>query len=373
MELSRRSFTSLMGSGLLLSTIQQPALSMQQSKSLASGFVSAASDNANQHWLVVLDANGGIKHTLAMPSRAHQITTHIHSPVVAVAARRPGIYLMIVDTQLGKITHQLAPQTGHHFYGHACYSTDGRYLFTTENHIASGDGYVFVRDAHSDYKIVNAFSSHGIGPHEIKVHPNGKMLIVANGGILTHPDSGRTKLNLDKMSPSLVYMSINDGKLIEKVQLPKHLNQLSIRHIDINQSGLTAIAMQYQGDKLDNVPLVAIHKQGRSLKTLWAPEHINLKMKHYCGSVCFNQSGSIFAVTSPRGNLLTLWDALDGEYITQFRCADVCGVSKFGTHGFSFSNGLGKLYTFDMKSSVLNLVQNQNHQLAWDNHLSILT
>lgn len=373
MELSRRAFTSLIGSGLLLGNIQQAAYSMKHSKPVVSGFVSAASDNSNQHWLVILDTNGDINHKLAMPSRAHQITTQLHSSIVAVAARRPGTYLMIVDTRHGKIIHELNPVTGHHFYGHATYSADGRYLFTTENHIETGEGYIFVRDANANYQVVNYFSSHGIGPHEIKVHPNGQTLIVANGGILTHPDSGRAKLNLDTMSPSLVYLSINDGKLIEKVHLPKHLNQLSIRHIDINKKGLTAIAMQYQGSKLDSVPLVAVHKQGHSIKTLWAPEHINRKMKQYCGSVCFNQSGSIFAVTSPRGNLLTLWDAIDGEYITQFRCADVCGVNKFGTHGFSFSNGLGKLYTFDMKSSVLKLVPSKDHHFAWDNHLSILS
>ena len=32
----------------------------------------------------------------------------------------------------------------------------------------------------------------------------GRMLAIANGGIETNPDFGRTKLNLDHMEPSLV-------------------------------------------------------------------------------------------------------------------------------------------------------------------------
>lgn len=379
--LSRRAFVSslgtalksTLGSGLILSSFHLNAFAVNHHKDNTIGLASAASGKNNQHWLAIFDTQGKLSHQIALPDRAHQITQQPGSFILAIAARRPGTYLMIVDSQKGEIIQHIQSEKGHHFYGHTSYSLDGRYLYTTENDIESGEGRIVVRDANDKYQVINSFSSHGIGPHEIKVHPDGETLVVANGGILTHPEAGRAKLNLDTMSPSLVYLSSKNGELLEQRTLPKHLHQLSIRHISINNDGFTAVAMQYQGNKLDNVPLVAVHKRGQPLKTLWAPEHINRGMKQYCGSVCFNQSGSIFAITSPRGNLLTLWDAIDGEYITQFRCADVCGVSQFGQHGFSFSNGLGKLYTFDMNSSLLKLVQKENHhQLSWDNHLTSL-
>lgn len=335
-------------------------------------YASAATDNNKQHWLAIFDGQGKLKTKLALPERAHQISMHPDSTQLAVAARRPGRYLFIVDAQTGKLLQHIEPESGHHFYGHSSFSLDGNYLYTTENHIDSGEGRIFVRDTTDSYKIIRSYSSHGIGPHEIRTFPNSNTLVVANGGIHTHPDSGRIKLNLDSMSPSLVYLSAETGEFLEKAKLPKDLHQLSIRHIDVNAQGITAIAMQYQGDKSDNVPLVAMHKRGDRIRTRWAPDYINRRMENYCGSVCFNKSGSIFAVTAPRGDLITLWDAFDGEFISQLRCPDVCGISQFEKHGFSFSNGLGKLYNFDMNRSILEEFEHSNNEnhLMWDNHLT---
>ena len=378
-RLSRRTLTLGLGSGLLFSgyALNSVAAVRESTRSsptspLKNAYASAVTDRNNQHWLVSLAADGQLRHKLGLPSRAHQIAVHPSLPVVAVAARRPGTYLMIVNTQSGELAHELQPEQGHHFYGHACYSPDGRRLYTSENHIDSGEGRIFVRDAQENYQIIQSFSSHGIGPHELKIHPDGQTLVVANGGILTHPDTGRDKLNLDTMSPSLVYLSAQSGDLLEQCTLPESLHQLSIRHIDINQDGLCAIAMQYQGIGSDNVPLIARHERGKAIETLWAPEALNPLMKNYCGSVCFNNSGTLFAVSAPRGNLVSLWDAQDGTFIKHFHCLDVCGISQFGPHGFMFSNGMGKLYQLDTNTKLLALESSQEYPFAWDNHLSYL-
>jgi len=309
-NISRRTFTlglgySALGSALGFSKLNVLA-STQVEQTIADGkikqvthYVSAATDLENNHFLVILNTNGEEISKLSLPDRAHQITVNPQSNTLAVAARRPGRYLIIADTISGKLVHQLEPEHGHHFYGHSVYSQDGRFLYTSENHIESGEGRIFVRDASANYDVLHSFSSYGIGPHEIKIHPDNKTLVVANGGILTRPESGRAKLNLDTMSPSLAYISLETGQLVEQRKLPSNLHQLSIRHIDINANGITAIALQYQGDKTDNVPLVALHRRGKEIKTLWAPEYVNRKLKNYCGSVCFNKSGSLFAVTSP--------------------------------------------------------------------------
>ena len=57
------------------------------------------------------------------------------------------------------------------------------------------------------------------GPHEIRLLPQGDTLVVANGGIETHPDSGRSKLNLPTMRPNLAYITI-DGALKDRVAPP---------------------------------------------------------------------------------------------------------------------------------------------------------
>lgn len=382
LQLTRRSFVTHVSAGFASSSLAQASslkplahasLVNQPSENLPT-YVTAGTDPSGQDWVALLNSNGKILNKLALPSRAHQIAVHPKANWLALSARRPGTYLKIIQADTGQQVYDLKPVSGHHFYGHSVFSSDGQFLYTTENHIASGEGRIFVRDSQNDFKVIRQYPSHGIGPHEIKLSPDDKTVIVANGGILTHPDSGRIKLNLDEMAPSLAYLSAQTGELLEQASLPSHLHKLSIRHIDINQSGTTVIAMQYQGDKMDHVPLVGLHKRGQTIKTLWAPEHINRKMQHYCGSICFNRSGSIFAVSSPRGDVITLWDAIDGEYITQFECNDVCGISPSGKHGFSFSNGLGKLYSFDMKSALLKELTNRapNTLIAWDNHLTSL-
>ena len=66
--------------------------------------------------------------------------------------------------------------------------------------------------------------------------------------------------------------------------------------------------MQYEGSKRDRVPLVGVHAGG-DIRLLDAPPAIERRMRHYAGSVAFDQSGRLLAVSCPRGNLITFWDA----------------------------------------------------------------
>ena len=70
--------------------------------------------------------------------------------------------------------------------------------------------------------------------------------MVANGGIDTHPESGRTKLNIATMAPNLAYL--NAGEVIEAVTLPQEMHKNSIRHLAVDNQGQVAFGMQWQGD-----------------------------------------------------------------------------------------------------------------------------
>lgn len=112
------------------------------------------------------------------------------------------------------------------------------------------------------YKRIGEFASGGIGPHDIAWTGDGT-LVVANGGIETHPDSGRTKLNIPTMRPNLSY--IRDRRVIEQTEMPSALRKNSIRHLSVRQDGLVAFAMQWQGDERDGVPLAGLHRTAKSL------------------------------------------------------------------------------------------------------------
>lgn len=341
---------------------------------------SAATDLDGRHSLMVTNFVGEVINRLPLPARAHQVFKHPKLPLLCVIGRRPGMYMALVHTKTGALMKQISPTKGYHFYGHGLFSHDGRYLVSSENHIQSGEGRITLRDRLLDFAVVRQYSSHGIGPHEIKLSADGKKLIVANGGIKTHPNKGREKLNLKTMRPSLVYLHLLTGELIEKVSLPQHLHQLSIRHIDINEKDCVVIAMQYQGDTTDQVPLIATHQSGEEIKFLSAPVNSYLAMKHYCGSISYDTSGRFAAATSPRGDRFTLWDTLKGSIVDEVRCRDACGVVAFGASHFIITSGNGKLYLYDIKGKSLKIntpvfTRKSNEKFrgfSWDNHLSLM-
>lgn len=362
--IKRRQLLAALGAGLLL-----PALpSLAASPALR--FASACQDADRNHWLALFDERGQLLLKHRLPGRAHHVAAHPSEPWLMAVARRPGRFIELVDYRSGERIQRIEAGPQRHFYGHAVFSADGRWLAATENQLPSGEGRLVIRDCRDNFRIVADHPSYGIGPHELAYLPDQHSLVVANGGILTQPDQGRRKLNLDSMQPSLAYIDGTSGQLLEQVGMPAELHQLSIRHIDINRHGEVAIALQYQGGKQDRVPLVALHRQGRPLQLLEAPEPVRLAMRQYCGSARFDRSGELFAISSPRGDLVTLWRR-DGRFIDSFRVRDGCGLAATDRdREFVISSGNGRCYRYDLttrrKRKLPALAQGS---LAWDNHM----
>ncbi|MBV0933761.1 DUF1513 domain-containing protein [Marinobacterium weihaiense] len=365
METNRRRFLGLMAASLLL-----PASRVLAHHHTGGLLVSAASDR-RQHWLLVTDGEGQTQLRYPLPERAHHVELHPHKPWAAAVARRPGRYIEVVDYQNGRQVKRIDAGEGYHFYGHALFTPDGRWLVSTENDMASNQGQVVVRDVSNHFAPVSRMPSYGVGPHELLL--NGSEVIVANGGILTR---NREKLNLDSMEPSLAYIDLDSGKLLEQVGMSAENHQLSIRHLDRNPAGTVAIALQSQGPVSANKPLVALHRRGQPLKLLRAPEPINNQMEQYAGSARIDRSGRIAAISAPRGNLITFWDLEQDRFISAMRCRDGCGLSATEVAGeFLVSSGIGHLYRMRPEDNLRERLPLDPiaARLAWDNHLSIKT
>lgn len=284
-------------------------------------------------------------------------------------ARRPGRFLVVIDLAKGTLRREIAAASDRHFNGHGVYSSDGNLLYVTENDYVAGRGVIGVYDATQNYRRVAELPSHGIGPHELLISSGGKTLIIANGGILTHPDSGRRKLNLDNMSPSLAYVDATSGALIAQHRLPDELHQLSIRHIAASNDTL-CIAMQYQGQRTDQPPLVATHRMGENIRLHQAPDEIQKRMRNYCGSVCTDTSGELFAVSSPRGKLVTFWST-QGRFIGNTELIDGCGLAPGDLPGeFLLTSGNGTRVVHDAIENRRVPMKEMQELLRWDNHAS---
>ena len=367
MEIDRRRLLQLIAGSAVLGAL--PGVSAAAAEEVL--MASAADDRDGNHWLVVMNDLGEERLRHPLPARAHHVAVHSERPLVAVVARRPGYYIDLVDYSNGQLLRRIEPGEGRHFYGHAIFAPDGRGLYATEMDLATGQGRVTRYEIDRPGGPVVDFASHGVGPHELLLAPDRRTLIIANGGILT---DGRDKLNLDTMTPSLAYLDLADGRLLEQRFLPPEHHQLSIRHMDVNARGEVVIGLQYQGDLTDDKPLVAVHRRGAELKLLHAPEPVNRQMVQYCGSARFDLSGRIAAVSAPRGNLVTFWDLQEDRFLTSLDATDGCGLAATQEPGsFIVTTGRGRCYALypeeDYREPLL--LPPQLSRLAWDNHMAL--
>ena len=335
-------------------------------------YYSARADFDGRYYVTAFDQEGKQHFKTLLPERGHAIIVNPKLKHLAAVARRPGTYLTVVDARSGEELYEVESQFNQHFYGHGVYTADGRWLLTSENNIETGQGIIVIRDALQAYKAVRHFPSYGIEPHEIRLLSDGKTLVVANGGILTRPETGRRKLNIETMSPSLAYIDINSGQLLEQHVLPAHLHKNSIRHLDVCVDDQVCFAMQYQGAANTLPPLIGLHRRGENIQLLNAPPAVQQQMRNYCGSAVVERSGRWFAVSAPKGDIVTIWST-DGQYITHVDITDGCGLAP-GEHAgeFILSSGAGGVFNYSLTTKQLKpLTEVAKLQTRWDNHISI--
>ncbi len=337
-------------------------------------FLSVRADRQRRYFVSGIDADGRLRFDLPLPGRAHAIAVHPGGEEAVVIARRPGTFLQRIDLRQGRLLERLACAPTRHLYGHAVHSPDGRRLYTTENDFEAGRGVIAVRDTQAGHRQIDEFDSGGVGPHELRLLADGDTLVVANGGIRTHPDFDRTPLNADDMQPNLSYIDRRQGRLLEARQLPASLHRNSIRHLAVGAGDRVCLAMQYQGPQDDLPPLIALHRRCECLQPLNPPGEVLRRMRNYCGSVCADPSGRRFAVSSPKGDLTSFWSADDGRYLGLAEVEDGCGIAPGETAGeFLLSSGTGGLYRYRVdQGGVQPLWQVEGEEILWDNHIAHL-
>ncbi|MGH6905505.1 MAG: DUF1513 domain-containing protein, partial [Geminicoccaceae bacterium] len=334
-------------------------------------YVGCRADEVERYFATGFLADGRVIFDIPLANRGHGVAFRAAPAQCVVFARRPGTFAVVIDLERGEAVRRIDAAAGRHFYGHGAFAPDGRYLFTSENDFEAGRGVIGIRDALDGYRQIGEFASHGIGPHEVALMPDGATLVAANGGIRTHPDNDRAMLNLDTMQPSLAYLDLASGRLQDAFGLAPELHRLSIRHLAVNRDGVVAVAMQYEGSKRDRVPLVGVHAGG-AIRLLDAPPAIERRMRHYAGSIAFDRSGRLLAVSSPRGSLITFWDATTGALNDHVEVADGCGVAPADEPGaFVITGGRGDVLRIDpVRGSRAPVVLAGPAATAWDNHLA---
>ena len=350
--LERRKF--LVGAGLAWLSSLTPA---GAERLLASELLFAAAymDSQGAYGVAILDENGAIVSTSELPGRGHGFAVNPDVDWLVAFARRPGNFAVALHRRQAAEPVVFHTPEDRHFYGHGVFSSDGRLLFAAENAFETGDGMIGVYDVSGGFRRVTEFASHGIGPHEIVMMPDGRTLCVANGGIRTHPDQGRQKLNLATMAPSVVFIDTVTGELKSSHALPSGLHRLSLRHMAIDRRGQVWIGGQYEGDVFDEVPVLARLHPDTGLQTVGLEDQADTALGKYVGSVAIGNDGDTLAVTSPKSGALLTLDTRTARPLTLEIEPGTCGVQASGK-GFVSSSETGRFGS-------------AKHDRAWDNHI----
>ncbi|WP_172329561.1 DUF1513 domain-containing protein [Mangrovicoccus sp. HB161399] len=356
---SRRSFlTGLLAAGAL------PRPSWADAG--APDVIAAGKTGSGGYVICGLRASGEIVFRLPLPGRGHAGAAHPERPEAVAFARRPGTFAVVIDCRSGAVISQLESPESRHFMGHGTFSADGSLLYTPENAYDLGEGRIGIWDVASGYRRIGEFWSGGVGPHEALFLPGTQVMAIANGGIDTHPDSGRAKLNLPVMKPNLSYAT-PEGEILETVDLPPEWHLNSIRHLAVRRDGLVAAAMQWEGDIAQAPPLLMLHRQGGApvFASFGGDEH--RQMQGYAGSVAMSADGQVVAISSPRGSLVQSFDAGTGTPLASLAEPDVCGLAPLGS-GLMATAGTGRVTRIEDGR----LARLAEQPVSWDNHVVAL-
>ncbi|MGE4219504.1 MAG: DUF1513 domain-containing protein [Alphaproteobacteria bacterium] len=334
-------------------------------------YLSARGDAGGGFRASAFDEGGRGLFDLPLPGRGHSLALRPGRAEAVFFARRPDRFACAIDLAAGVVTASFETPESRHFYGHGLFDPAGRLLYATENDFAAGRGVIGLYDAEDGYRRVGELPSHGVGPHDLRLLSDGTTLVVANGGMETHPDMPRAALNVPEMTPSLAYIDRRDGRLLAEMRLAPSMHLLSIRHLAIGRSDRVAFAMQYQGPVGDAVPLIGVQMPDGTVRLFDEPTAELRRMRQYCGSVAFDAAGRTVAATSPRGNVAVFWDVESTDQPRAARVADVCGVSATARPGeFLLSSGQGGVFRADAGTGALEAMESPFLDKGlWDNHI----
>ena len=359
-DFSRRRFISAALATTLAQAIASRARAQAPDVRMLGAWQSAGRDYAGM-WLQDFGTRG-----VELPFRAHQVLLDpANTQSVIVIARRPGEFIARIDLQSVQLAQLQAIEPEFVTNGHALFSGDGRKLLVSQSDSVTGAGSLGVYDA-ATLEIGERIATAGIGPHALLREPGGTLL-VANGGVVTLAQSGRTVLNPGSIDSSLVRLD-ERGRVLGKWRLAD--SNLSIRHLALARDGTVGVALQAEHTDLaerERAPVFAVF-DGSSLRIA---ESGPMALGGYAGDVaCIDTlAGSLFAVGCTRAGMVGIWTSA-GKAQGVYPLRGACAVAVAS----------GELIAPSQHGEIghLDLLLKPNWSVrlgapAWDNHVVILS
>lgn len=352
MAVDRRRFLAGIGAALL----PWPALAAPAT----AGRFLAARGTGRQAQVTLFDGEAGILASSSIPERGHGLAQH--GRVAVLVGRRPGRFLAVIDSATGAVTTLIDAPAKRWFNGHAAFSADGSVLFTTESG-PDGDGIGRWAVAEGWRRLAD-WPCHGVEPHELAVSPDGRWLVIANGG-LRYGATGEVQ-GVPGANSALVWLDAGSGALIARHSLPPADADLSLRHVAVLADGAVLVGLQAYGDRTEARPLAVIGSPAAGLRRLAIQDRA---LHNYVGSVVAVRPG-LAALSCPRGNLVLLIDPRRGTLRHQIAIADGCGLAACQGRVLATSGQGGAVWAG--RNGVIDRLPPTQLPGAWDNHMLAL-
>jgi hypothetical protein len=303
------------------------AATARSAQATGAATLAAAWQQGDQAFVGLLRAAGSMFSPgprLALPTRAHGLWVQPEGAVVAFA-RRPGDWLL----RWHPVTNEAQwvwQDDDQRLNGHGLLLPDRGPLLTSQTDRGTGAGWLAVRDRHT-LAPVDHWPTHGHDPHQLLRLPRalgplpaGTML-VANGGIRTRPETGRSRPAGLPMDASLVALDPDRGRLLGRWCLNDP--QLSIRHLAWNErAGRVGVALQAEHAEPQaraTAPVLAVW-DGRALQ----PARHQPALQGYGGDIAALGPG--FVVSCTRAGVLALFDA-EGRWQVSLPHSEACALA----------------------------------------------
>lgn len=358
----RRAFLKAAGAGFAGLLMPRGAEALEAAELV---FASAAQKTGGGYAAALVNEAGRLIASVDLPERGHDIVFSPDGGRGVVFARQPGTFALVFDPSGHEPPQTIAGVEGRHFFGHGAFSPDGSVLYATENDFENARGVIGIYDVAGGFRRLGEFETHGTGPHEMLLMPDGVTFVVANGGIETHPDYGRAELNLETMDPSIAFIDRRDGRLIGQLRLEAGLHQLSIRHMAVDARRRVWFGCQFRGAPSDRPQLVGYATMDGDIRLVELPDNTLIELRNYVGSVAATADGGIIGISSPEGNRVLALDPETGRMVAEIGLQNGCGIAG-DAGGLLASSGEGTLVGFAGSHA-----EAQQFDIRFDNHLRV--
>jgi hypothetical protein len=295
----------------------------------------------------------------------HAVVPNPRGGVVAVA-RRPGDLAFVLPPGAETPATVLHAAEGWRFAGHGVFLDAGKTFAIAEIEVLSGEGRLAFLDVDAGWARRAECATAGIGPHEVV---SARSLVVANGAREPSPEPGIAALGESEAISTVSFLDPATGALRAQFAAPDGFDGLALRHMAVAGDGSVLVAAQEQDLGVSDRPLL-FSATLRGMAPIDGDEPTWLALGGYIGQVAVDASGSVAAVSSPRGGVVIAFDLARRAAVGRIELPDVCGHAADGLPGgFLATTGLGTVARLRAVEGRLALVESRATRLAWDNHL----